>query len=178
MSTGNSLVDTLDALTAKIEALSAQVKAADPRAVLEAARNGAGNHGPELREATRQAQEAAQAAKEAATLERRLGWRLISAGLLAAFLGGAVAGGILTANWMAPVDKFFDGARQWATANYQVRDTVTDLSAKLNQLAERICPPIPPVHPLSRRPDQNGENDQPVSKPNGFASVAFTKFLT
>jgi hypothetical protein len=145
VSIGNPLVEALDSLNAKLEALSAQVKAADPRAVLEAARSGAGSHGPELREATRQAQEAAQAAREAATLERRLGWRLIGGGLLAAFLGGAVAGGILTANWMAPVNKLFDGARQWATANYQVRDTVTDLSAKLNQLAEKVCPPSPPA---------------------------------
>jgi ferric-dicitrate binding protein FerR (iron transport regulator) len=152
MSTGNSLVDTLDTLKAKIEALSAQVKAADPRAVLEAARSGAGNHGPELREATRQAQEAAQAAREAADLERRLGRRLILGSLLAAFLGGAVAGGLGVAWWLAPVDKFFDGARQWAAANFQVRDTVTDLSGKLNQLAERVCPPPPmPQPPRSKR---------------------------
>ena len=117
MSIGNPLVDTLDALTAKIEALSAQVKAADPRAVLEAARNGAGNHGPELREATRQAQEAAQAAREAADLGRWLKRHLIIGSLLVAFLIGAVAGGIGTTWWLAPMNRLEKAVPGWAAAN-------------------------------------------------------------
>lgn len=141
MSTGNPLVDSLDTLKAKVEALSAQVKAADPRAVLEAARSGAGSHGPELREATRQAQEAAQAAREAADLGQWFRRRLIIGSLLAAFLGGAVAGGIVTARWLAPMEEMKRAGPQWASANQQAYDAVMDLSGKVKQLAERVCPP-------------------------------------
>ena len=143
--TGSLIVDTLDELKANVDALAVQVKAVDPRAVLEAARTGAGNHGPELREATRQVLEAAQAARGAADLERRLGWRLIASALLAAFLGGAVAGGVVTAGWLAPMDRLERAGPQWAAANQRAYDAVMDLSGKVNQLAERTCPPAASV---------------------------------
>lgn len=139
--TGSLIVDTLDDLKAKVGALAVQVKAADPHAVLEAARAGAGTHGPELQEATKQALEAAQAARGAADLEKRLGWRLIASALLAAFLGGAVAGGVVTAGWLAPMDRLENATPQWAAANRRAYDAVMELSGKVNQLAERACPP-------------------------------------
>lgn len=143
--TGSLIVDTLDDLKAKVGALAVQVKAADPRAVLEAARAGASNHGPELREATKQALEAAQTARDAADLEQRLGRRLIVAALLVAFLGGATAGAIGAANWLAPMDRLENAAPQWAAANRRAYDAVMDLSGKVNQLAERACPPAAPA---------------------------------
>lgn len=147
MSTGNPLIDALDALVGKVDALAVQVKAADPRAVLDAARAGAGTFGPDLREATKQALEATQTARGAADLERALGRRLILSALLAAFLAGAAVGGIATARWLEPMDRLQRAGPQWAAANQRAYDAVMDLSGKVSQLATRTCPPTAPTSP-------------------------------
>ncbi len=146
MSTGNPLVDALDALIAKVDTLTQAVKSADPKAVLNAAcagaRDGAGR---EARESARQVQDAAQKALEAATEAREaaahqtLTLRLWT--LLAAVLGGVAIGVIMTALWLAPVSRVEATGREWVDADGRISDAVRTLADKVGQIAEHACSP-------------------------------------